>query len=430
MSVKHNPFYYGGIIKESRLFVGRKREVAEICEAIATSASVSLVGERRVGKSSLLKYLADPVVEQKNGLESSRYVFSYFDFLGYPSITPTELWQRLLAEVTSQISDTTIIIAVQDIITQSTIQLPALEMFLKKLNEAELNWVILLDEFDTAAANPNFDQAFFGGLRNLSKYALSYIIASHRSLSELQFAHPEALVSPFFNIFRRVTLGGFSPDEIDLLIKGSLEGTGIVFGANDFELLDSLASSHPFFLQMVAYFLFDAYRYNYFKNGQLDYRWVQDRVWDNSMEHFRYYWDQSEVGEKLILATLSLLDKDELNRFDLYPAADDPMLRRLYERVLVVNDKDNKTRPFSILFNQWILQTISFLPSENINDFKTNIDAAKIKGFRKVWLDTSERIRKGFAWIDVKAIIKWLVVSKGADSVLDWITRLLKLSRH
>ncbi|UCE06196.1 MAG: ATP-binding protein [bacterium] len=91
MNAKYNPFYYGGIIKESRLFVGRKREVAEIVEAIATSTSVSIIGERRIGKSSLLRYLADPSVEQKNGLDISRYVFSYFDFLGYPSITPTEL---------------------------------------------------------------------------------------------------------------------------------------------------------------------------------------------------------------------------------------------------------------------------------------------------------------------------------------------------
>lgn len=430
MNAKYNPFYYGGIIKESRLFVGRKREVAEIVEAIATSASVFIVGEKRIGKSSLLRYLADPSVEQKNGLDISRYAFSYFDFLGYPSITPTELWQRLLAEIISQIAEPSIIDDVRALLAQTNIQLTDLEQFLKKLKESGLNWVILFDEFDTAAANPNFDQAFFGGLRNLSKYALSYIIASHRALSELHFAHPEAMISPFFNIFRRVTLGGFTPDEVNTLIKGSLEGTGIVFSTNDNEFLNSLADSHPFFLQMAAYFLFDAYRFNYVQNGNLDYRWVQDRVWDNSMEHFRYYWDGSEIGEKLILATLSLLESDELNRYRLHPSSNDPMLHRLYERVLVVNDQDKKPRLFSILFKQWILQTISFLPTENINDFKASIEKAKIRGFRRTWLDTTDRIRKGFAWVDVKAIIRWLVVAKGADSVLDWIARLLKLIRQ
>ena len=430
MNTRYNPFYYGGQIKESRLFVGRKREVAEICEAIAASASVSIIGERRVGKSSLLKYLADPSVEQKNGLDISRYIFSYFDFLGYPSMTPGELWQQLLTEIISHVSNPTIIDEVRDLLSQPGIQLAHLELFLKRLKEFQLNWVIIFDEFDTAAANPNFDQAFFGGLRNLSKYDISYIIASHRTLSELQYAHSEAIVSPFFNIFRKITLGGFTPDEVETLIHGSLENTDVFFTSDDLQFLDSLSDSHPFFLQMAAYFLFDAYRFNYLKNGSVDYQWVRDRVWDNSTEHFRYYWDESEAGEKMILATLSLFDSDELKRFRLYPSSDDPMLRRLYDRVLMVNDGENKPRIFSTLFSEWIVQTISFLPSEQVPDFKASIESAKVKGFRKIWLDTTERIRKGFAWIDIRAIIRWLVVARGADSVLDWIARILKLIQH
>lgn len=428
MNVQYNPFYYGSTLKESRLFVGRKREVAEICEAIAASASVSVVGERKVGKSSLLLYLADPSVEQKNGLDPAQYVFAYFDFLGYPTIAPTELWRRLLAETLCHLYVPALTAQVQALLAQEKIELADLERLLKGFKDAGLNLVIMFDEFDTAAANPNFDQAFFGGLRNLSKYPLSYIVASHRTLSELRFAHPEAIVSPFFNIFRRVTLGGFTHDEVEALFTGSLEGTGITFNIGDLEMLDFLADSHPFFLQMAAYFLFDAYRYDYRRMGRVDYRWVQDRMRDNAVEHFRYYWDGSEAGEKLILATLSLLESDELEHYRLYPNQDDPMLRRLRERVLVVEDQRGKPHLFSILFNQWIAETVSFVPVENVDDFKTTIERTKVKGFEKAWLDATERIRKGFAWVDVKAIVKWLLVAKGAESVLDWITRLLQLA--
>jgi hypothetical protein len=428
MSGQHNPFYYGGTLKESRLFVGRKREVAEICEAIAASASVSLVGERKVGKSSLLLYLADPSVEHKNGLDPARYIFAYFDFLGYPTITPTELWRRLLGEILSQPSASALTNQVRTLLAQEKTELADLERLLKGVRDAGLNLVILFDEFDTAATNPNFDQAFFGGLRNLSKYPLSYLVASHRTLSELRFAHPEAIVSPFFNIFRRVTLSGFTPGEVETLLTGSLAGTGITFSAGDREMLGFMADSHPFFLQMMAYFLFDAYRYDHLRDGRVDYRWVQDRMRDNSVEHFRYYWEGSEAGEKLILATLSLLESEELERYRLYPAGDDPMLRRLRERVLVVEDQQGKSRLFSMLFNQWIAETVSFVPVENVDDVKATIERAKVRGFQKAWLDTTERIRQGFAWVDVKAIVKWLLVAKGADSVLDWITRLLQLS--
>ena len=429
MRIQHNPFYYGGNIKESRLFIGRKREVTEICEAIAASASVSVVGERRVGKSSLMLHLADPTVKQKNGLTVARYVFAYFDFLGYPTITAAELWRRLLAEILPQLSSN-LTASVQTLVAQEQIELADLERLLKGFKDADLNLVILFDEFDAAAANPNFDQAFFGGLRNLSKYSLSYIIASHRSLSELRFAHPEALVSPFFNIFRRVTLGGFAPDEVETLLNTSLAGTGIVFNAGDREMLELLAGSHPLFLQMAAYFLFDAYRYGRESEGSLDYRWVQERMWDNSVEHFRYYWDGSEAGEKLILATLALLESEELAHYRLYPAADDPILRRLRERVLLVENPSGKPRLFSTLFSQWIAETVSFVPVKNVADLKVAIEKAKVRGFKKAWLDTTERIRKGFAWIDVKAIAKWLTKAKGAESILDWITKLLQLIRQ
>jgi len=429
MRIRHNPFYYGGTIKESRLFIGRKREVAEICEAIAASASVSVVGERRVGKSSIMSYLADPAVKQKNGLDGARYVFAYFDFLGYPTITPTELWRRLLAETLNQFASSDLAAPVRTLLAREKIELADLERLLKGFKDAGLNLVILFDAFDAAAANPNFDQAFFGGLRNLSKYQLSYIIASHRSLSELRFAHPDALISPFFNIFRRVNLGGFTADEGETLLATSLQGTGVVFNAGDREVLELLAGSHPLFLQMAAYFLFEAYRYGHQNEGRLDYRWVQDRMWDNSAEHFRYYWDGSEAGEKFILATLALLEAEALARYRLYPAADDPMLRRLRERVLVIENKPGNPRLFSTLFNQWIAEAVSFVPATNIADFKAAIEKAKVRGFQKTWLDTTGRIRQGFAWIDVKAIIKWLIKGKGAEAILDWMTKLLQLIR-
>jgi hypothetical protein len=278
----------------------------------------------------------------------------------------------------------------------------------------------LFDEFDTAASNPYFDQAFFGGLRHLSDYRLSYIIASHRTLSDLQFSHPEVIVSPFFNFFHRITLGGFTPNEIDELLATALTGTGITFDAIDRNMLRLWADSHPFFLQMAASFLFDAYRLGHRRQGRVDYQWVEGRLQDNTDEHFCYYWNGSENGEKLILATLSLLEPEELKRHRLYPAEGDPMLRSLSKRVLVVEDEDSQLRPFSIIFARWIAARVSYLPTENVADFKAAVERARVSGFQKAWLDTTERIRKGFAWIDVRAIVKWLLLAKGADSLIEW----------
>jgi len=107
------------------------------------------------------------------------------------------------------------------LITQERIGLVDLQQLLIAFEKADLNLVILFDEFDTAATNPNFELAFFGGLRNLSKYRLSYIIASQRSLLDLYYANPDALGSPFFNIFRCITLRGFASDEVETLLESS-----------------------------------------------------------------------------------------------------------------------------------------------------------------------------------------------------------------
>ena len=61
-------------------------------------------------------------------------------------------------------------------------------------------------------------------------------------------------------------------------------------------------------------------------------------------------------------------------------------------------------------------------------DFKAAIEEAKITPFQKAWLDRTERIRKGFAWLDVKSIVKSVVGDKGAEGVIDLISKMLKLA--
>jgi hypothetical protein len=420
-----NPFFYGGTLKQSDLFIGRQREVHEICEAISASASVSIVGERRIGKSSLLRYLADPSIKRKNGLDTRDFVFVHFDFLGYPTITPTELWRHLLHESISQLEDP-LETSVRNLAAQPEISLADLDRLMRHFKDARRSLVILLDEFDTAAGNPNFDQAFYGALRNLSKYPLSYIVASHRSLSELQYAHPDAIVSPFFNIFRRVTLGGFTSEDVEALLNSALRGTGITFDQNDRKRIDQWADSHPYFVQMTAYFLFDAHRYGYRRNNQIDYRWALERVRDNSYDHFRYYWDQSTAGEKLVLSILALVESEELSRFHDHFARNAPILRRLIERVLVMTPEGAPYRLFSTVFGEWIAETIAFVPVEQVPDFDAEVKRLQLSGFQRSWLDASERIRKGFAWLDIRTVVKWLVSSKSAEAVVDIITQVLK----
>ncbi len=71
---------------------------------------------------------------------------------------------------------------------------------------------------------------------------------------------------------------------------------------------------------------------------------------------------------------------------------------------------------------------MSFVPIEQVEDFKTAIEELKITPFQKAWLDSTERIRRGFAWLDVRSIVKSVVGDKGAEGVVDLISKMLKLA--
>lgn len=425
-----NPFYYGGTIQEPTMFVGRKREIRQVYECIVSGADCAIVGERRVGKTSLLRHIADPTVEARNGLDAEDYAFAYLDCQGRPNITFTELWKRILFDMAGQVKNAYLFEKVTEVRGKDEITLFDLEVLFTQCNETGLNVILLFDEFGAVTANPNLDQAFYGGLRNLSNnLRVHYIITTQRPLLELQYAYPETMTSPFFNTFRRVTLGPFTSEEVEELLTTALRGTGITFSEQDRQFLDDMADHHPYFLQMVAHHLFEAYIEGYLIEGPPlapDYIWLTEWLRDDTAEHFRYYWGHSQNGEKLILANLSLLEQGDIAKYNLHRTFHHGMLKRLRRRVLVTQ-RDSELSVFSALFAGWVVDELSSITTDKIADFQQLIAEARVKGFKGRWLDTTERVKKGFARIDVKAIAKWLLVDKGAEYLSELLIKLFQL---
>ena len=61
--------------------------------------STSVVGERRIGKTSLLKHLDTPSVAAELGLPPDAYCMVYIDFQGLTDITPQRFWGRVLRKM-------------------------------------------------------------------------------------------------------------------------------------------------------------------------------------------------------------------------------------------------------------------------------------------------------------------------------------------
>ena len=93
-----NPFTFGNPIRDPNRFIGRKEEIRQIVNRLRSSAheSTSVVGERRIGKTSLLKHLDNPEVAAELGLVPEEYCMVYIDFQGLTDITPQRFWKRVL----------------------------------------------------------------------------------------------------------------------------------------------------------------------------------------------------------------------------------------------------------------------------------------------------------------------------------------------
>src|SRR5215469_9119617 len=77
----NNPYLNRVAIKDPAHFFGRSREVAKIFSRLAASRpqSISIVGDRRIGKSSLLNYICNKTIRARFIDAPSVYAFVFID---------------------------------------------------------------------------------------------------------------------------------------------------------------------------------------------------------------------------------------------------------------------------------------------------------------------------------------------------------------
>src|ERR1700759_3007202 len=95
--MSRNPYLNRVAIKDPAQFFGRSREVSKIFSRITASRpqSISVVGERRIGKSSLLHYVNPPQVRANSLDQPDAYLFAFIDLQQKRRITPPEFFKEL-----------------------------------------------------------------------------------------------------------------------------------------------------------------------------------------------------------------------------------------------------------------------------------------------------------------------------------------------
>jgi AAA+ ATPase superfamily predicted ATPase len=368
-----NPFTYGNPISDPARFFGREREIEQVFSRLrnAEFESSSLVGERRVGKTSLLKTLAHPDVRHQHGLDSNQYIFVYVDLqMLDKDATPQKLWQHMLRQMARYCEDAEVKQTIEQIRKDDQVDTFALADLFDDIDEKKQFVVFLLDEFENVTTNQNFGPDFFYGLRSLAiHHNLALVTSSRKELIEL--CHSNAVrSSPFFNIFANINVNLFQANESLELIEQSLKGTDVMFNPDEINVLSRLAGYHPYFLQAACYFLFEAYSKNLSHEERLKHLHKEFR--EEANPHLADYWHSSDDQEKIVLTVLALLDRKgkangrsfSMGQLQEYYARSDQTLSHLEKRSLITVQAEGYGL-FSSLWGDWIMSEITNIASDS-----------------------------------------------------------------
>jgi tRNA A-37 threonylcarbamoyl transferase component Bud32 len=337
-----NPFFNRQRVVDPSFFFGREREIEALYSAIATRQSRSIVGERKLGKSSLLSQLACPDSLAHHGFDPDKYIFIYVDLEGMANVTYDEFWPEIMDRMDLALPDGHDALSdmVQNLAMQPEVRFMQVRRLLRRVERTGLTVVMMLDEFESLANNAEFTSSFYGELRSLAgELGVVYLTASKRSLYDLTYQHADTLSSPFFNIFSEERLGLMPENEVICLLQGlSAKTEDRPFTQPEIDFLHDLAGPHPFFVNIAASYLYTM-REEPLPEADLLAN-VEKRFKAEAEDHYRYLWDQLTQREQGTLRYLGSATPDELRQMEL--------------KALVVEVENGRYHPFSRAFSEFL----------------------------------------------------------------------------
>lgn len=295
-----NPFYHRGAIRRPEDFYGRSTELGQILGLLRNGQSVSLIGPRRIGKSSLLLHLAQPQIREAYDLSPASVLVVMLDCQELAGSPPEEVYELLYDGLADALAGPANLLS--DAAQPGTYR--ALDRALQQVSQQGANVVVMLDEFELLAANEHLTPYFFARLRGLTtKYGLAFLTASQRPLFAIT-AEEEILSSPFFNIFVTVPLGLFSEEESRTLLAARLRGNDVAFSQRLTNHLLFLVGYHPFFLHIAGYHAFQAV----VESGNVPMtdaealRQLENAIELEAESHLSYLWQNLSSEEQHVLA--------------------------------------------------------------------------------------------------------------------------------
>ena len=234
-----NPFTNRGAITNPDDFFGRTEQLTEIITRLQRMQSSSVVGERRIGKSSLLYYLMQTGAKTLG----ENYSFLYLDMRDAHNQTASGFFQSVL----KKLGLSTEVIKEDNKPNRNLI---AFTDELENLEQQNRRAVLCLDDFaNTFRHRDQFSEDFFDHMRSklqLGKFA--FVTATKEKLRDL--CEQGKLVSQFYNVFTPFPLGELTTEEAQQFVATYHER--ITFSEDELKFVFSWLDQHPLKLQIIC----------------------------------------------------------------------------------------------------------------------------------------------------------------------------------
>jgi hypothetical protein len=315
-----NPFHTGGAVPPEK-FVGRANALELIRSRFGgrTLQNLSMVGDRRIGKSSLLTYVCAQAAEL------------------WPTATPTVVYLDLMRGychtrkgwMTALRLELTTALKYAPWKDSDDGDLSALAFALDDLHRKGARVVLALDELEELTKRrAEFDDVLeeLRGAGQMGKIGL--LTASAHPLADL--CRTGGLNSPFHNIFTQATLGLLTEPDWHALVRAGLPAATL----DDLRAIERLAGGHPFYTALAASCLWETH-------GTSTNDWPAQAHAD-LVPHWEDLWTRCTTAEQNVLRAATGFAGQATQ-----PALIDALRRR---GVL----HPTAFRPFSEAFAQWL----------------------------------------------------------------------------
>ena len=334
-----NPYLNRVMVPHPAMFFGRRALVRRIMSRVSAPKpqSISIVGERRIGKSSLLNYLRSPPARTEVLDSPGSFLFLLIDFQQARTLDAGQFFGLIFSELRRQHAG------------RIELELPeedeGMRLLCEALASSGLHLVFLFDEFECVTKNERIRPDLYSFLRSLAnRYPVCFVTASGRDLKDMCVSH-EISDSPFFNIFTVQHVGLFQEEEARALVCQPSESRGVPL-APIVERVLRMGGRYPFFLQMACAAWFDwleseAVRAEDVRDEPRD---VREAFREEARPHFEFILESLPAGERAALLSRAAS-----------PGGEDEPDSLALERKGYLQRTDGGLEPFSAEFRDFLV---------------------------------------------------------------------------